>query len=96
MNFLLFLILLLRYVLIRQIPKAQPSQYRGPSPASVNGGRPPNEYRGKELPKGLFVCGDHMATATLNGAVESGVLAGQEAAKTFASGATVRAKVVVS
>ncbi|KAL3922050.1 MAG: hypothetical protein SGILL_002415 [Bacillariaceae sp.] len=62
------------------IPKAQPSQYKGPSPASVNGGRPNDQYRGKDLPKGLLVCGDHMATATLNGAVESGVLAGKDAA----------------
>ncbi|KAG7362728.1 oxidoreductase, FAD-binding [Nitzschia inconspicua] len=62
------------------IPKAQPSQYKGPFPASVNGGRPSNQYRGKDLPRGLFVCGDHMATATLNGAVESGVAAGIAAA----------------
>ncbi len=30
------------------------------------------------------MCGDHMATATLNGALESGVTAGQEAAKVAA------------
>ena len=66
---------------VLQIPKAQPSQYKGPSPASINGGRPSNQYRGKDLPTGLLVCGDHMATATLNGAVESGVSAGKEAAK---------------
>jgi hypothetical protein len=64
-----------------KIPKAQPSQYKGPFPASVNGGRPSNQFRGKDLPSGLFVCGDHMATATLNGAVESGVAAGSAAAK---------------
>lgn len=63
------------------IPNAQPSQLDGPAPASVNGGRPTSTFRGKDLPKGLFVCGDHMATATLNGALESGAGAGQEAAK---------------
>lgn len=30
------------------------------------------------------MCGDHMATATLNGALESGAAAGQEAAKVAA------------
>jgi predicted NAD/FAD-dependent oxidoreductase len=39
---------------------------------------------GKELPEGILVCGDHMATATLNGAFESGVSAGQMAAKAVA------------
>lgn len=78
----------------QQIPKAQPSQYKGPFPASINGGRPCNTFRGKELPAGLFVCGDHMATATLNGAVESGVNAGKEAAK--ATSTTTKPKVVVA
>lgn len=58
------------------IPKAQPSQYNGPFPASFNGSRSSTNFYGKELPNGLFVCGDHMATATLNGAIESGVKAG--------------------
>jgi hypothetical protein len=64
-----------------QIPKAQPSQYNGPFPASFNGSRSSTNFYGKELPKGFFVCGDHMATATLNGAVESGVTAGADVAK---------------
>ena len=64
-----------------QIPKAQPSQYNGPFPASFNGGRSSTNFYGKELPKGFFVCGDHMATATLNGAVEAGVRAGTEVAR---------------
>lgn len=63
------------------IPKAQPSQYNGPFPASFNGSRSSTNFYGKELPNGLFVCGDHMATATLNGAVESGVKAGIDVAK---------------
>jgi phytoene dehydrogenase-like protein len=63
------------------IPNAQPGQFNGPTPANVNGGRPSNTFRGKELPPGLFVCGDHMATATLNGALESGSGAGLAAGK---------------
>ena len=61
-------------------------------PASINGGRPSNQYRGKDLPNGLLVCGDHMATATLNGAVESGVLAGKDAAKIAKAAAAAREK----
>jgi hypothetical protein len=76
-----------------QIPKAQPSQYKGPFPAAINGGRPSNQYRGKDLPKGLFVCGDHMATATLNGAVESGVAAGKDAAAAAKAAAKAAEKV---
>eukprot|EP00977_Amphora_coffeiformis_P028478 scaffold35385_cov137-Amphora_coffeaeformis.AAC.2 len=66
---------------IYRINNAQPGQLEGPYPANENGGRPCNVYRGKELPPNAFVCGDHMATATLNGALESGKQAGQEAAK---------------
>ena len=63
------------------IPNAQPAQFGGPFPANVNGGRDCTMYRGKKLPEGLVVCGDHMATATLNGALESGLNAGKVAAK---------------
>jgi len=66
---------------IYKIQNAQPAQFNGPTPANVNGGRDCNSYRGQDLPKGLFLCGDHMSTATLNGALESGVNAGKEAAK---------------
>lgn len=66
---------------IYRVHKAQPGQLSGPFPSNRHGGRPANVYRGKELPPGVLVCGDHMATATLNGALESGVLAGQEAAQ---------------
>lgn len=65
---------------IYYIPNAQPSQLGGPLPASAHGGRDCSEYCGQKLPPGLFVCGDHMATATLNGALESGVKAGKRAA----------------
>jgi phytoene dehydrogenase-like protein len=63
------------------IPNAQPAQFNGPVPANVNGGRDCQTYRNQKLPKGLVICGDHMATATLNGALESGVNAGTTAAE---------------
>ena len=47
--------------------------------ANVTRGRDSGRYRGKALPSGAYVCGDHMATATLNGALESGVNAGLSA-----------------
>lgn len=62
------------------IKNAQPAQFNGPTPANVNGGRGTTFFRDQPLPKGVFVCGDHMATATLNGALESGVNAGEAAA----------------
>ena len=34
---------------------------------------------------GILVCGDHQATATLNGAVESGVNAGKDASMVVSS-----------
>ena len=75
----------IKIFLLLQIPKAQPSQYNGPVPASFNGGRSSTSFYDKELPNGLFVCGDHMATATLNGAIESGVNAGIDVAAMAAS-----------
>lgn len=65
---------------IYRIANAQPSQLYGPAPANVNHGRNSNIFRGYQLPKGVFVCGDHVATATLNGALASGIQAGREAA----------------
>ena len=62
-----------------KIENAQPSQLLGPRPANANGGRPCDTFYGIQLPRGLFVCGDHVATATLNGALESGVNAGNAA-----------------
>jgi len=66
---------------IYKIPKAQPGQFRGRFPANVHQGRLSDTFYDKELPKGIYVCGDHMATATLNGALESGVKAGKAAAE---------------
>ena len=79
-----------------RIDKAQPGQYQGPFPANVHGGRPCNTYRNKPLPAGLFVCGDHMSTATLNGALESGVAAGTAAATTAAATAAAAAATVIA
>jgi len=56
-----------------KIVNAQPGQLKGPFPASAHGGRDSKKVGGIDLPPGLFVCGDHMATATLNGAIESGI-----------------------
>jgi len=64
---------------IYNIPNAQPSQLYGPWPA--NKVRKVTAFRGFTLPKGLVVCGDHMATASYDGALESGLLAGAEAAR---------------
>lgn len=58
------------------IQNAQPGQFEGPQAANISGGRDCSSYRGNILPRGFVVCGDHMATATLNGAMESGVSAG--------------------
>lgn len=59
------------------IPNAQPSQFGSSHSANVSGGRPCGSFQGIGLPAGLLVCGDHTATATLNGALESGVNAGR-------------------
>uniref|UniRef100_A0A7S1ZN27 Amine oxidase n=1 Tax=Ditylum brightwellii TaxID=49249 RepID=A0A7S1ZN27_9STRA len=63
------------------VENAQPLQRGVPYPATFNGGRDCNTFRGQPLPEGLYICGDHVATATLNGALESGVNAGKEAVK---------------
>ena len=47
----------------------------------MHGGRPATTYRGKNLPLGFALCGDFLHTATLNGAIASGVNAGREAVK---------------
>ncbi|KAL9189183.1 hypothetical protein ACHAXT_011673 [Thalassiosira profunda] len=65
------------------IENAQPANYGEAGCANFHGGR---ECR---VVDGLYVCGDHMATSTFNGALESGVNAGDTAgrylAKVFAS-----------
>ena len=71
---------------IYYIPNAQPLQ-DGAFAATVNGGRDCTEFRGEKLPSQLYVCGDHMATSSLNGALESGVYAGK------ASGQAVAARI---
>ena len=73
------------------IKNAQPANYhRGRDGcANVNGGRDCLTFRGESLPAGIFVCGDHMATATLNGALESGVNAGHAVVRVLSSTAIV-------
>ena len=58
------------------IPNAQPTQFNEEGCANVHGGRDCTTFQGLAVPEGLFVAGDHMATATFNGALESGVNAG--------------------
>ena len=62
------------------IHDAQPSHFNESDCANVHGGRDSRMFRGEELPDGIFVCGDYMATSTFNGALESGVNAGRAAA----------------
>ena len=69
-----------RLLKINDIKMAQPAQYGGDSPANVYKGRALNTLNGKALDDGILVCGDHMATATLDGAFATGVAAGKEAA----------------
>jgi hypothetical protein len=81
------------------IHNAQPANYRSGGAddvvsggcANVHGGRDCSTFRGVPLPAGMYVCGDHMATATLNGALESGVNAGDAAARFVQSGMRHRA-----
>jgi phytoene dehydrogenase-like protein len=73
------------------IPNAQPAHYHGGGSsnrngnccANVHGGRDCSTFQGMKLPHGMLVCGDHMATSSLNGALESGVNAGDSAAHSF-------------
>jgi phytoene dehydrogenase-like protein len=58
------------------ISNAQPAQFDEEGCANVHGGRDCSTFQGLTMPDGLFVAGDHMATATFNGALESGVNAG--------------------
>ena len=62
---------------IYQINSAQSSQYKSAFPANVNGGKSVNNFLGIPLPDNIKVCGDFMATATFNGALESGINAAQ-------------------
>jgi len=61
------------------INNAQPAHYGTEESANFHGGRS-SKFRGV-LPNGIFVCGDHMATSTFNGALESGVNAGESVSR---------------
>mmetsp|Transcript_755 Transcript_755/g.1447 ORF Transcript_755/g.1447 Transcript_755/m.1447 type:complete len:535 (-) Transcript_755:9-1613(-) len=64
------------------INNAQPCHFEEDGSANIHGGRDCTKYRGIPLTPGIFVAGDHVATSTFNGALESGVNAG-EAASSF-------------
>jgi len=64
-----------------RISNAQPAQFGVPYPASVNKGRDAATFRGFKLPDGMVLAGDHMTTASLNGALGSGIIAGDAACK---------------
>ena len=53
------------------VDNTQPVQLNVPTLVNVNGGRDCTKYRGEALLKGLLLCRDHMATFTLNVALES-------------------------
>ena len=64
------------FLKVYDLPKAVPAQFSTPSPA--NSDSPNNtELSGVPLPPGLLVAGDHTATATLNGAIDSGTKAAE-------------------
>ena len=63
------------------INNAQPAHYGTEESANIHGGRDCSKFRGVDLPKGVFICGDHMATSTFNGALESGVNAGESVSR---------------
>eukprot|EP00985_Skeletonema_marinoi_P011241 scaffold5328_cov198-Skeletonema_marinoi.AAC.5 len=66
------------------ISNAQPTQFNEDGCANVHGGRDCDAFQGLAMPDGMFLAGDHMATATFNGALESGVNAG-DAVNSFLS-----------
>ena len=63
------------------IRNAQPVHYGEDGCANIHGGRDCTIFQRTAMPSGLFVCGDHMATSTFNGALETGVNAGDAVAK---------------
>ena len=64
---------------VHVINNAQPGHFNEDGCANVHGGRDCTTFRGISIPPGIFVSGDHMATSTFNGALESGVNAGKAA-----------------
>ena len=67
------------------INNAQPAHFGTDGCASIHGGRDCSVFQGVvSLPNGIFVSGDYMATSTFNGALESGVNAGETVARFLA------------
>ena len=64
---------------IYRVDGAQPAQFGCSYPANANGGRDATSFRGAKVPRGMFVAGDHISTSSLNGALGSGIVAGEAA-----------------
>ena len=64
---------------IYRIGGAQPAQYACSFPANANGRGDSTMFRGAKLPRGMLVAGDHVSTSSLNGALGSGIVAGEAA-----------------
>ena len=62
---------------IYRVDGAQPAQFGCSYPANANGGRDATSFRGAKVPRGMFVAGDHISTSSLNGALGSGIVAGE-------------------
>ena len=58
---------------------AQPAQFNEEDCANTHGGRDCCTFQGITMPSGMYVAGDYMATSSFNGALESGVNAGDAA-----------------
>ena len=58
------------------ISNAQPAQFDEEDCANTYGGRDCCTFQGVTMPSGMYVAGDYMATSSFNGALESGVNAG--------------------
>ena len=58
------------------ISNAQPAQFDEEDCANTHGGRDCCTFQGITMPSGMYVAGDYMATSSFNGALESGVNAG--------------------
>jgi phytoene dehydrogenase-like protein len=67
------------------MPNAQPAQFEEEGSANVHGGRNCSIFQGLTMPSGLFIAGDYMATSSFNGALESGVNAGDAVNNFFSS-----------
>jgi hypothetical protein len=67
---------LIQFLFITRIPFAQPAQIPPyVTDVMTSSHRYNQHHKGEQL--GIYVCGDHIGTATLNGAIESGKRVGK-------------------